>query len=484
MKENKKTIVKALDEIFRFKEKIPAKLVVVSQNTSQFINKVIERESLPDKKNINPVLQQDWNISEIKQQISIYAEQGKLSKELANVIYRDGLFAPVEFECLDYKQDVGDTAYEKGKLVKRIVSFYNSYGGYLIFGVAETQSETQFEIVGIESSRIDVESLKASVKEFTGERIQLTPMHASLLDLSGHEKNALFLHIPKRPNTNPPLHFVKNGPLSDNKKPIFLKDEIYCRRGDECVEAKGPRILELNGIRQNPYTITGGAAIAALLRITRISHNLPDRNFICPKFIGREKFVDSLWRWLGDDLSHVKVLAGEGGLGKSSIAFEFAERVSKTRGAPFDQVIWLTAKEHQFSAFDDKYVRVPERHYTTYEELLLAMCERLPFTADELDGATAVEMKRMLKRGLTQVPSLLVIDDVDSLSPEEQRQVLELGMIIGNSVSRLLLTTRYNQSYSSDTVIKISGFPSMRNFLHIWSHFVVGSNFQSSNLQK
>lgn len=459
MKKAKTAIVRALDAIFPPK---PESVNVRASSTCEPVHEFGVNLDLCALRVIEPSRssdsRQDWNISEIKQRISTFAEQGKLSDELTAVLYKSGLFAPVEFECLDYKQEVGVSPYDKAKLVKRIVSFYNSYGGYLVFGVAETESETRFELVGIEASKVDVESLKASIKEYTGERIQLTPMSLTLSGTSGEQFGVIFLHIPKRPASNPPLHFLKNGPLGEQKKPTFSKDEVYCRRGDECVEAKGPRILELNGERKNPYLTTGGAAIAALLRVNRISHNLPDRNFICAKFVGREKSVDSLWRWLGDDLSHVKVLAGEGGLGKSSIAFEFAERVSETRGAPFEQVVWLTAKEHQFSAFDDKYVRVPERHYTTYEELLHAICERLPFTEKELDGATSIELRRMLKSGLAQVPSLIIIDDVDSLSPEEQRQVLELGMIIGNSVSRLLLTTRYNQSYSSDTVIKISGF--------------------------
>lgn len=400
----------------------------------------------------------EWNIADIKRTISEYAQQGRLSHDLIQTLYHNGLFAPVEFECLDYKQTVGSTPYDKSKLVKRVVSFYNSYGGYLVFGVAETESETRFDLVGFDALALDVESVKASIKEYTGERIQITPMAFRLINAVGSTLEVIFLHVPKRQTSNPPLHFVKNGPIGDQKKPVFCKDEIYCRRGDECVEAKGPRILDLNGERQNPHLTTGGAAIAAMVRVNRIPHNLPDRNFICAKFVGREKSVDSLWRWLGDDLSHVKVLAGEGGLGKSSIAFEFAERVSETRGAPFDQVVWLTAKERQFNAFDDKYIRVPERHYTNYEELLYALCERLPFTQEELNGATLVELRRMLKRGLAQVPSLIIIDDVDSLAPEEQRQVLELGMILGNNVSRLILTTRFNQSYSSDTVIKIAGF--------------------------
>jgi tetratricopeptide (TPR) repeat protein len=464
IKKNKKEIVKSLEKIFFAQEStginFPVNLKSISKNPTD-VSAVTPQELPVD--DITEI-QKNWDISLIKNKISIFAEQGKLSTELSEVLAKDGYLAPVEFECLDYKENFDNTPYDRAKLIKRIVSFYNSLGGYLVFGVAEVEDETTFKIVGISADIFDFESLKSSIKDYTGERIQITPMNFSLPAFDASIKNVLFLHIPKRPNTNPPLHFLKDGPAGTNKKHVFLKDDVFCRRGDECVEAKGPRILDLNGDRPNPYAATGGAPIAALLRSIRISHNLPDRNFICPKFIGREKFVDSLWRWLGDDLSHVKVLAGEGGLGKSSIAFEFAERVSETKGAPFDQVVWLTAKEQQFNAFDDKYVRVPERHYKTYDELLSAICERLAFTPEELSGASAVEMRRLLKRGLAQIPSLIIIDDVDSLSPEEQRQVLELGMILGNSVSRLLLTTRYNQSYSSDIVIKISGFSLIEEF--------------------
>lgn len=400
----------------------------------------------------------DWNIADIKQKISEFSRQGKLSSDLLDLLCKDGLCAPIEFECLDYKEGIEKTPYAKAKLVQQVVSFYNTFGGYLVFGVAETEPEIRFDIVGMPSSELDIESLKASIKEFTGERIQVTLMPLEAVDANSNRVPVAVLHIPKRSQAIPPLHFLKNGPGNDQKKPIFLKDEIYSRRGDECVEAKGPRILELTGERPNPHLTNGGAALTARLRINRIPHNLPDRNSICPKFIGRDKSVDALWRWLGDDLSHVKVLAGEGGLGKSSIAFEFAERVSETRDVPFDLLIWLTAKEQQFNALEDKFIRVPERHFASYDELLRAICERLAFTNDELNGATSTELKLMFKKGLALFNSLIIIDDIDSLLPEEQRQVLELGMIMGSSVSRLLLTTRFNQSYSMDTVIKISGF--------------------------
>lgn len=399
----------------------------------------------------------DWSIDHVKRAISGFAQQGRLSKEVLDAFCLDGACAPIEFELLDYKENVDATPYGKGKLILRVVSFYNSFGGYLVFGVRETESEIRFDVVGIDSKAVDIEGLKASIKEYTGERIQVTAAPIESKNSDGDTVTVLLLHIPKRPVGIPPLHFLKDGPGNEKKKPLFLKDSVYCRRADECVEAKGPRILELNGARQNPYLQIDTLPLTGLFRVNRIPHNLPDRNFICPRFIGRDQTVNALWRWLGDDLSHVKVLAGEGGLGKSSIAYEFAERVSETPDVPFEQVMWLTAKERQFKAFDDQYVKMPERHYTSYAELLVAICERLPFTKSELDGATPVELRRMVKQGLSNTVSLVVIDDVDSLSGEEQRQVLELGMMLGGSSSRLLLTTRFNQSFSNDNVIKLSG---------------------------
>ncbi|ANN70638.1 hypothetical protein BAU08_04205 [Bordetella bronchialis] len=53
---------------------------------------------------------------------------------------------------------------------------------------------------------------------------------------------------------------------------------------------------------------------------------------------------------------------------------------------------------------------------------------------------------------------MLVVDDIDSLNPDEQKQVLELGGLVGGTDSRLIFTTRFNQSASNDNVIKLDGF--------------------------
>lgn len=287
-----------------------------------------------------------WDIVGIKRQIAQYHEKGTISDEIAQTVIDCGIAAPIESEIFDYKEAYDATPSAVAKLIRHIVSFYNSYGGYLLFGVREVVSETRFEVVGVPDQLLELESLKAKLREFVGERIQISGMSLCSTTTDGNSCFLFLLFIPKRPdNGRPPVHFLKDGPGQ-----VFRKDDVYHRVGDECMEAKGPRLFALSLPRTNPYLSMQPQAAWAFEQILtkRIENNLPDRNFVCPRFVGREEVLDSLWRWLGDDLSRVKMLAGEGGLGKSSIAYEFADRVSQISNAPFEQVVWLTAKRKQF----------------------------------------------------------------------------------------------------------------------------------------
>jgi len=58
---------------------------------------------------------------------------------------------------------------------------------------------------------------------------------------------------------------------------------------------------------------------------------------------------------LADDFARVRLIAGEGGLGKTSLAYRFAEEVATRRVKPFEQVVWLTAKKRQFIAWEDSH---------------------------------------------------------------------------------------------------------------------------------
>lgn len=356
-------------------------------------------------------MENGWDVIDIKRKLAECHARGAISDEVVRLLERRGLCAPVESEIFDYKEALDSSPQATAKLVRHIVSFYNSYGGYLLFGVEEAIGESLFRVIGFPESRIDMESLKAKIREYVGERIQIAGASISLVAEDNTQKSVFLLFIPKRPeNGRPPVHFLKDAPGQ-----VFRKDDVYYRVGDECVEAKGPRLFALSLPRQNPYLTTKNNWDIHRIISSRIENNLPDRSFVCPRFVGRDACLETLWRWLGDDLSHVKMLAGEGGLGKTSIAYEFADRVSLTPNIPFEQVVWLTAKRRQYVGHQDTYVLVPETHYSSYSELLLAIIDHLPLLIDrdDLSGMAVEELRRQVKEGLSQYPTFLVVDDVD-----------------------------------------------------------------------
>ncbi len=403
----------------------------------------------------------EFKIEEIKNNLAGYISEGRLDQKVVDLLIAGNSCIPLECELLDYKQELGTDKIAQAKAIVSIVSMYNTYGGYLVYGVAETQSETEFMIVGVEKNSIDLERLKALTKEYTGERIQLALQYFNLssANLDGNLKHVAVLYIPKRV-LNEPLAFGKRGPEDTNRKnkPVFEEEDIFYRKGDECLLAKGRAVLSLAGPRQCPYDDSRSPIDALIHHTSVVDHNLPDRNFICERFIGRREQIDDLWSWFADEFSHVRVLAGEGGLGKTSIAYRFAEELCKGVGSGIERIIWLTAKKYQFSGIENRHLEVPSTHFDSFITLLRELCSELGFIPSEIEDASERLLRKNIQEGAKITPTLIVVDDVDSLEVEDQRKVLEIGFLFGGTRSRLLLTTRVNLSYSSDIAIQIPGF--------------------------
>ncbi len=182
-----------------------------------------------------------WNIVEIKKKIAELHDRGALSEEVVSALSSEGRCAPVECEIIDYKETQDKTPKAIAKLVRHIVSFYNSYGGYLLFGVEETESETIFSVVGAPENIINLEIIKAKIREYVGERIQIAGKSFTCLTSDRKPCFLYLLFIPKRSANRLPIHFLKDAP-----EQVFRKNEIYHRIGDECIEAKGPVLYTLS----------------------------------------------------------------------------------------------------------------------------------------------------------------------------------------------------------------------------------------------
>jgi hypothetical protein len=152
------------------------------------------------------------------------------------------------------------------------------------------------------------------------------------------------------------------------------------------------------------------------------------------------------------------VLAGAGGVGKTSVAYEFTEQLIRYPEQPFDQILWLSAKQRQFDALQNTYRRVSETHYHTFDELLSALC--FPFAHDREDilAKSQNERRRFLRDGFSIIPSFVIIDDMDSLKTDEQKKVGEFVAWLSGNNSRFLITTRHNHTFSSSTSIHVDGF--------------------------
>lgn len=396
----------------------------------------------------------NWPLAEVRMKIAKLAWSGVGGINLLQALADGSSCAPTECDQLDFKRQVNDDDIGLAETCRDIAAFHNMYGGFIVVGVAENGNET-FELVGA-SAGFDVEQIKNKLKDITGERILVTQESCTWKISPVSLVQVFVLNIPARNSADPPIAFLKDGPGKGLKgKRIFEKGEIPIREGDETTTARGAKVMEIWTARPNPILSNLEARNAAPL--SRIPHNLPDRNIICPQVMGRKDALEHLWRWLPDDLSHVKVLAGEGGIGKSSVAYEFSDQVSLLSHQVFQQVIWLSAKQRQFRPLTNSYDEMAETHFGTYDELLDRICDFLAITDGERADSTQAKKLRLIKHGFEVMPSLVVVDDIDSLGDIEQRQALELGFLLSGTKTKLLLTTRNNIIYSGDVCYTVRG---------------------------
>lgn len=388
------------------------------------------------------------NILEIRKELYDRVLTEKLDESTLHLfIAQDNNPIQKECELWDYKREIEHSTTDYGKTIRSICAIHNSHGGYLVYGIEEIEKDKTFRATGISKS-LDMQALKGSMDKFLSRRIDIHHKEFEITIENEKRKFAVLL-IPKRPQGQPSISTIKD--CNDAKKTIFTKHATFIRQLDECIAATLESHFQFLNSSRDPFS----EKTAATRKI--IPHNLPDKNFICQDFVGRDDIIQALWAWLSDDFDYIKVLAGEGGKGKTSIAYEFARLLATSDHESFDQIIWLTAKLKQFKAEAGRFVATPEQHYADLESLLKKICEETGATEEELEETPIQQLKRLAKGNLDLIPSFIIIDDVDSTSPEEQKKILETSRAISNQHSKILLTTRANRTYSADLAISVPG---------------------------
>ena len=391
----------------------------------------------------------------IKEKIYKAIQIGDITDNIISLLIKpDGTILPKECELWDFKESFDGTKDSYIKLLKSVVSFHNTYGGYIIFGVTEEKKDTIFRLSGIEGNTLDQQKLRANFDKYFGERLDLS-YEEHLIESQSNGSDGVvigLLHIPQRPFKKHTVAVVKDA--HNTKQALVLqKNAVYIRTMDECKQALSQRDFEF-AVSPRDFT----AEIKGIVhRKNIIEHNLPDKNFICPKFIGRNEILTELWAWLSDEYQYTKVLAAEGGKGKTSIAYEFCQLLAKSGTELYDQIIWMTAKQKQFIPASDDYASIPETHYSNLNSLLKEICLKTGALESEIFDFEIHQLQRTAKEALKLIPSFLVIDDIDSNTPDEQRRIMESARVIASNGTKILMTTRVNNIYSADSCIPVPG---------------------------
>jgi len=393
-------------------------------------------------------------LSDVYTFVSNSIENSYIGKDVIKNLIENDMFIPKEGFLWDYKMMLENDHISIAKTVTQVTSFHNVYGGFIIYGVNETTKNLQFEPCGIVASSINQSTIRDAIKKYTGYFVDIT---LNEITYKIGDKDYIFgvMHIPKRKIGDTPLIMCRNGPENEKGKPLFSEGSIFIRVQDESRKA----------ISRDDIEFVMGDRIPTFFRTDKaendlvyVSHELPDSQIICQKFFGREKILKQLWEWMLDDFRYTKILAGDGGKGKTSIALEFCKQFVKNPPLGFRSIIWLSAKEKQFSGFSNTYFKLPDADFENFESFLKTICSKLGYLDSEINDSSVVMLRKMAKEGLSGEKTLIVVDNIDSVDDEDQRKIIENCGLFGSKTCRFLLTTRKNHAHSREFCISVPGF--------------------------
>lgn len=179
-------------------------------------------------------------------------------------------------------------------------------------------------------------------------------------------------------------------------------------------------------------------------------------------FVGRQNELVALWQWLRDSREFRCALAGDGGKGKTAIAYEFGGRIAEASPEPYELVLWASAKRKQF--IHGEAVPIQEPDFKDLSSLLDKLLNDIGFPEDTV--LPVEEKEEKVLKLLGTFPALVVIDDLDSIDwSSDVKTMAFLTYHLPHTKSKVLITTR-RQIPSIPTVF-IGGFTESEGFQFI-----------------
>ena len=180
--------------------------------------------------------------------------------------------------------------------------------------------------------------------------------------------------------------------------------------------------------------LNGGSGLREVATVPR---RLPSEDSIYQKFVGREEVLKELSDCFRKQDSKRYLLAGDGGKGKSAVAYRFAQMIGESPGR-FHLIIWLSAKRRQFQ--DGAAGVIGDPDFTSKQDAVDSMLSE--YGALEEDFAKGPkEREHLLIEYLDSYPAFVIADDIDSVL-EDDDVVSFFSYEIPHTNSAVLLTSR------------------------------------------
>lgn len=383
-------------------------------------------------------------------------EVGDDSERVVGHLWSSNNIYPHEGWLWDYKRDLPNGNAALCEILKSIQAFYNSYGGYIFFGVEETIKDKKWQLFCKKPVKIDASKFRNLIKEYLTNTIDIGIGQAEL-EVDDESYFLSFIRIPKRPIGMTPSKVRKKGAGIEGKrnKYVFMPGDMYFRRQDECLKAiqyEDVCFLVSTGrfLNHNPTNILSQGQCLE-------DHNLPDKNTICPKFFGRKSETDQLWFWLTSQFEYTKMLVGDGGKGKTSVALNFCQQLVSEPPSGFDRVLWLSAKRSQFYGFENDYKIISRTDFHDPTSLLTNLSKSCGLEDAELHGLSTEALIYETKQALSLYNPMVIIDDIDSLEVNDQTQVVSICTQLADKNCRFLITSRRAIGFARELCIEVKG---------------------------
>lgn len=318
---------------------------------------------------------------------------------------------------LDYKEIFKFDKRSKVELAKDILAFANTKGGYIIYGVDKYHEwigldDRSDEVVDDTQIQQLVDNYIEGYVEVGINEVEINDLEFIVLYISPSKDLLLF----KKPGE---YEIKSRKTKRQEKKIVFKKNEVYCRRGSRSI------IADSIFYRRKRH---GFSVVENVSEITR-RYN---------RFVGRKDDLKNLHSKVFHPNTTLVQVDGIGGIGKTTLVHEYCTRLiddsDKEFENDFEFIIWMSAKK---TIFTPRGTREISQFLTNYEDVIQEIINFLDIKSSDLDTDENSDEEKVTDF-LTEHKVLLVIDNMETLLDEELISFLEYLP----RKSKAVLTTR------------------------------------------